>query len=583
MVTIVSISPSITISEDAVPRVMHSSIYIDGDGDFTAANGVTGGNGTASDPYLIEGWYIDAGNGVYCIQILNTRAHFIIRDVYARWTHMTATCIKLDNVFNGTIDNSTVELTGRAILVLSSNNITISETFITGSWEGALGIWNSANVTVSGIRIDQNRLANLYCSSSSNITIRDNDISGSGSSITVYESSNVTIASNTLTDTTVSIHIVDSHNATVVDNIIFVNAQSAEIRNSYNISVYHNYFVDYRLFPVSDDLGPENAWDDGYPSGGNYWSDYTGVDNCSGTNQDICPDPDGIGDTPFIIDADSRDRYPLMSAPGSSRPRPPTDVYASLSGTSLEDVTVTWTLSPDDGTGFRTTVGYKILRNTTYVFNGSGYGLVGFVPNGTFEFIDDSVGEGNPNNYYYLVCAVDAYNNSTCSDNQAGKYTRLLSRGLDIISVPLVQSDEDIETVLQTVEYDQVWTYDSLGMKWRSHTSSKPYGGELKTISHRIGVWINVVIDCNLTVAGAVPTETAIELKAGWNLMGFPSFNGSFGVGELKNETGSTRVEGLDISSPPYFLREMNDGDILQSGHGYWVYVTADFNWTVGN
>jgi len=45
-----------------------------------------------------------------------------------------------------------------------------------------------------------------------------------------------------------------------------------------------------------------NIWDDGYPSGGNYWSDYTGVDL----------DRDGIGDTEYVIDANNTDHYPLM-------------------------------------------------------------------------------------------------------------------------------------------------------------------------------------------------------------------------------------------------------------------------------
>ena len=49
-------------------------------------------------------------------------------------------------------------------------------------------------------------------------------------------------------------------------------------------------------------LSTGNVWDDGYPSGGNYWDNYTGVDS----------NHDGIGDTPYIIDADNVDNYPLM-------------------------------------------------------------------------------------------------------------------------------------------------------------------------------------------------------------------------------------------------------------------------------
>jgi len=40
-----------------------------------------------------------------------------------------------------------------------------------------------------------------------------------------------------------------------------------------------------------------------YPSGGNYWSDYAGVD----------ADGDGIGDPPYVIDENNTDRYPLIS------------------------------------------------------------------------------------------------------------------------------------------------------------------------------------------------------------------------------------------------------------------------------
>jgi hypothetical protein len=68
-----------------------------------------------------------------------------------------------------------------------------------------------------------------------------------------------------------------------------------------NNLIYHNNFVG-NINQVYTCESESNTWDNGYPSGGNYWSDYSGVD----------ADGDGIGDTPYVIDEYNRDRYPLM-------------------------------------------------------------------------------------------------------------------------------------------------------------------------------------------------------------------------------------------------------------------------------
>src|SRR2546427_10904970 len=60
---------------------LHAPILIDGNGGFTTANGITGGSGTAADPYVIEGWDISQAPQ-YGIRIQGTSAHFDIRNVY---------------------------------------------------------------------------------------------------------------------------------------------------------------------------------------------------------------------------------------------------------------------------------------------------------------------------------------------------------------------------------------------------------------------------------------------------------------------------------------------------------------------
>jgi parallel beta-helix repeat protein len=80
-----------------------------------------------------------------------------------------------------------------------------------------------------------------------------------------------------------------------------------------NNQIYHNHFIEnypHQAYDIETNKR-NNSWDDGYPSGGNYWSDYTGYDNYSGIDQDI-PGGDEIGDIPYsILGGQAVDRYPI--------------------------------------------------------------------------------------------------------------------------------------------------------------------------------------------------------------------------------------------------------------------------------
>jgi parallel beta-helix repeat protein len=74
--------------------------------------------------------------------------------------------------------------------------------------------------------------------------------------------------------------------------------------------IYHNNFINNGLHAY--DNGAANMWDAGYPTGGNYWSGFTGPDTHLGPTQSE-PGSDGIIDHSYVIDADSMDRYPLKN------------------------------------------------------------------------------------------------------------------------------------------------------------------------------------------------------------------------------------------------------------------------------
>ena len=103
---------------------------------------------------------------------------------------------------------------------------------------------------------------------------------------------------------------------TLRDNIVHHNLVGIEMNYPPVIGnkVYHNALIDNTL--QVRELG-SNIWDNGYPSGGNYWSDYTGVDDYSGPGQNL-PGSDGIGDTPYAF-IGNQDNYPLME-PGNGVP-----------------------------------------------------------------------------------------------------------------------------------------------------------------------------------------------------------------------------------------------------------------------
>ncbi|MBI4812040.1 right-handed parallel beta-helix repeat-containing protein, partial [Candidatus Falkowbacteria bacterium] len=83
---------------------------------------------------------------------------------------------------------------------------------------------------------------------------------------------------------------------------------------------YHNNLLDN--LTQAHNEGINNLFNNGYPSGGNYWSDYTGTDEKSGPNQDQ-PGSDKIGDTPYIFSG-GQDRYPFMAESGWEAPPVPT-------------------------------------------------------------------------------------------------------------------------------------------------------------------------------------------------------------------------------------------------------------------
>jgi hypothetical protein len=127
----------------------HDPIYIGGNDQFTPENGVTGGNGTVNNPYLIENWvFIAVGSGE-AIHIVNTDAYFIIRNCTIRGFQDG---IFFSRVVNGGIEETTIETTTAwdetGIILVNSMNIAITDNIINSDTTN-LGLESAYNIIIS--------------------------------------------------------------------------------------------------------------------------------------------------------------------------------------------------------------------------------------------------------------------------------------------------------------------------------------------------------------------------------------------------------------------------------------------------
>ena len=171
---------------------------------------------------------------------------------------------------------------------VKTNNNIISENSMVNNDDGIYLSYSSNKNSITGNDVIENKKKGIWLDSSPYNTICGNHIINNQYGI-----------------------LIDDSNNTITKNTIAENEYGVQVYSPNN-KFYHNNFINNTDQVYVDEHSNNNIWDDGYPSGGNYWSGYAGVDEKSGPNQ-YQPGSDGIGDVAYTIDANNTDRYPLMA------------------------------------------------------------------------------------------------------------------------------------------------------------------------------------------------------------------------------------------------------------------------------
>jgi len=215
--------------------------------------------------------------------------------MFSDWHNLIVWGLSLD-AFLQDIDTSNIVNNKTVYYQTNNHNVTFNASSYPDL--GYLAVVNCSQVTIRDLDLSYNKdgllLAESVNCTLENITIKGNLGQPLHGGLTFFRSNDNLLVNNTISNNTLGISFYRSENNTIYKNSFIGN----------NVQVISNFHS-----PFSEPTGvhSNNFWDNGYPAGGNYWSDYE--KRYSNATE---LDGSGIWDTPYIIDENNQDNYPLI-------------------------------------------------------------------------------------------------------------------------------------------------------------------------------------------------------------------------------------------------------------------------------
>ena len=234
------------------------------------------------------------------------------------------------------VHNKEVPADAAYVELINCTNITVSNLTLSSNL-GSIILINSKNCTLEDLNTNQSGFGIVIANNSTDNIIKNNSIElwpyPASSGIFLSFSENNSIQGNNIQmvmhlKASWGLWLLHADNNHISRNVVSEFDTGVRLDNAHNNLFYHNSFINntdqvFAPHPTVNDI-----WDDGYPSGGNYWTDHVTVDDYSGVNQDEYGS-DGIVDEPYIIDDYNQDNYPLME-PWAPLPRTMSELKSEI-------------------------------------------------------------------------------------------------------------------------------------------------------------------------------------------------------------------------------------------------------------
>ena len=184
---------------------------------------------------------------------------------------------------------------------------------------------------------------------------------------------------------------------------------------------------------------------------------------------------------------------------------------------------------------------------------------------------------------------------TTWSFTTSASYSIELTKGWNLISLPVVPNNTAIATVLGSAadSIETIWAYDALTDTWFVYHPDGSETSDLTSMTAGYGYWINYLSDSSTNLVGAGnliqegnSTPPSRKLKEGWNLIGYyqkPSTTNVSADNALKHNLVDywTILMGYDNTNKQ--MTTLTGISLLQPGQGFWIWLSADKSYTMGD